>query len=74
MFLKIDCILKNTTLTNEIGREVNGVVVTCSRCGQKTRSYGQGPNSVKRCLALMREKCPDKLDAFYAIKRTEYGE
>jgi len=71
MFLKIECRLELVELENDNGREVDGIVVTCSRCGQKTQSYGQGPNSVKRCLALMREKCPDKLDAFYAIEDRE---
>lgn len=67
MFLKIECTLEHVELENDEGREVEGVVVTCTRCGHKTESYGQGPNSVKRCLALMREKCPDGLDAFYTI-------
>lgn len=36
-----------------------GVVVTCSRCGHATESCGTGDSSIRRCLALMREECPE---------------
>ncbi len=41
------------------------VRVTCSRCGHETMSYGTDDNSVKRCLALMREECPFLESNFY---------
>lgn len=42
-----------------------GVVVTCSECEHCTESFGQGPASVKRCLALLREECPEGGDNYY---------
>jgi len=42
-----------------------GVIATCSMCGYQTESYGTSEASVKRCLALMREECPDGKRNFY---------
>jgi len=41
------------------------VMVTCQECGHFTESYGHGPASVRRCLALLREECPEGKKNFY---------
>lgn len=55
---RIDCEVNYDTMENDEGITVDGVFVTCSRCGHVVESYGTGEKSVKRCLALMREECP----------------
>lgn len=59
------CSVDYVTLENDDGRNVDGVEVTCSRCGHVTESYGDGDDSIKRCLALMREECPNNETNWY---------
>jgi hypothetical protein len=63
--MRVDCEVSYVTLTNDNGIDVDGVEVVCSRCGHKTQSFGTGERSVKRCLALMREECPEGECNFY---------
>jgi hypothetical protein len=35
-----------------------GVEVTCNRCKHTAESFGEGSESIRRCLALLREDCP----------------
>lgn len=35
-----------------------GVEVTCNRCKHTAESFGEGPESIRRCLALLRDDCP----------------
>jgi hypothetical protein len=45
--------------------DVPSVEVVCSRCGHRTRSFGQHGASIRRCLALLREECPEGQTNFY---------
>jgi hypothetical protein len=45
-----------------------GVIVACSRCGATTESFGTGEGSIKRCLALMRETCPESERNYYVVE------
>lgn len=63
--MRILCSVDQTTLEGDYG-EVDGVEVTCSRCGHTTESYGTSEASVKRCLVLLREECPRRENNFYA--------
>lgn len=62
---EIECELDYVTLENDRGNEVDGVRVTCPECGHETESYGTGAASVRRCLALLREECPEGKKNFY---------
>lgn len=42
-----------------------GICATCTRCGHETLSYGTSEASIKRCLALLREECPQGETNFY---------
>lgn len=42
-----------------------GVEATCSRCGHTEESNGTGEGSVKRCLVMLRENCPNNESNFY---------
>lgn len=63
--MRVPCEIEEDTETNDDGYEVPCVVVTCSRCGHTTSSFGTGDASRKRCLVLMREECPKNERNFY---------
>lgn len=62
--MKVACSIDTVTLSGDYG-EVDGVCATCSRCGHTTESFGTSENSIKRCLVLMREECPEDERNFY---------
>jgi hypothetical protein len=37
----------------------------CLRCGHETTSFGVRDASKKRCLALLRDECPNQEENFY---------
>lgn len=63
--MRVKCEIVETTLTGDNGRDVDGVVATCSRCEHQEESFGTGENSRKRCLVLLRENCPRDEKNFY---------
>ncbi len=51
---------------NEIaGGSILGIVARCTKCDHVTESWGTTERSVRRCLALMREECPEGETNFY---------
>lgn len=44
---------------------IASVCARCSRCGHETESYGTSAASVRRCLVLMREECPEDEGNWY---------
>lgn len=57
---KIRCRIKETYVYNDEGREVEGLVATCSHCNRETQAYGQGEGSRKMCLMKMKEDCREE--------------
>lgn len=62
---KVECEVSYDTTENDEGHEVDCTVVTCGRCGHSTTSFGTGEGSMKRCLVLLREECPQGETNFY---------
>lgn len=62
---RVKCQITKATLTNDDGRDVDGVIAYCNRCGHETESFGTSESSIKRCLVLMREECPLTQGNFY---------
>jgi hypothetical protein len=62
---QVRCEVEEVELENDCGKMVEGVRVTCGRCGHTTESFGTGPASTRRCLALLREECPEGERNFY---------
>ena len=62
---KVECEVEYISLKSESGRMIDGVEVTCSRCGHTTQSYGTSESSIKRALACLREECPEGETNFY---------
>lgn len=63
--MKVECEITEVMLENSSGRQIKGVCATCLRCEHETESFGTGEASVKRCLVLLREECPNEEDNFY---------
>jgi len=63
--MRVECDVTYDELENDDGIMVEGVIVTCSRCGHSTESFGTGEASIRRCLALLREECPEDENNFY---------
>lgn len=47
------------------GQMIDGVEVTCTDCDHVETAGGTSEKSVKRCLAMMRENCPEGEDNYY---------
>lgn len=63
---EIPCTILEIDLESETsGRMIPGVVATCSRCQHETESFGTSDDSIRRCLALMRQECPRGQRNFY---------
>ena len=63
--MRVPCVVTETELENDEGREVGGVQAECTRCGYVTESFGTSERSITRCLVLMREECPEGESNFY---------
>ena len=63
--MRVECEVEYTELENTSGREIQGVIVHCQRCSHSEQSFGQGDASVRRCLALLRENCPNGEENYY---------
>lgn len=46
---------------------VDGVEVTCGRCGHSKESFGTDEPSLKRCAYLLRENCPRAENNYYEV-------
>jgi hypothetical protein len=56
--MRVQCQIEETTLTDEQGRTISGIVVKCSKCGHETKSFGWSQASLLNCLAQMTKECP----------------
>jgi hypothetical protein len=68
--MRVECEVEYTELDGSHGQEVPGVIVSCTRCSHSEQSFGQGEASVRRCLALLRENCPNGEENFYVDAET----
>lgn len=62
--MRVECAIEETLLEGDYA-EVEGVTATCSRCDHETESFGTSDASIKRCLVLLREECPNGEQNFY---------
>ncbi|UNM07812.1 MAG: hypothetical protein H7A35_13250 [Planctomycetales bacterium] len=63
--MKIKAEIHYVDVENENGYEVEGVMARCTRCGHETESFGVADNSIRRCLKLLNEECPNGENNFY---------
>lgn len=64
MSKRIECEVKAAEVEFN-GRLIDGVEVTCTDCGHVETAGGTSDKSVKRCLAQMRDNCPEGKDNYY---------
>jgi hypothetical protein len=64
--MRVACDIDHVELDGDYAT-VEGVRATCSRCQHEAESYRTSDASVRRCLALLREECPNG-------ERNYYGE
>ena len=62
--MKVECEIEQVELEATNGAPVDSVRATCERCQHTTESFGTGEKSVKRCLVLMRQECPEGEENF----------
>lgn len=62
---KVTCSIDAITIENDSGIDVPSVAATCSRCGHTTESFGTSDYSIRRCLVLLNEECPNGENNFY---------
>lgn len=65
---KVPCSKSRSQQMNEEGLLVDGVTVSCNRCGESKFSFGTTERSTKRCLALLSENCPKDQNNFYEVQ------
>ena len=63
--MNVEATIEEVELENDDGHEVDSVCATCTRCQHQTESFGTGPASIKRCLVLLRDECPNDETNFY---------
>lgn len=56
--MRVECEVEYVDLEGDYG-DVEGVRVTCGRCGHSEESFGTSGASIRRCCALLRENCPE---------------
>jgi ribosomal protein S27E len=64
--MRVECTVQETT---EDGRDA--VTAECGRCGHETTSFGTSDASIRRCLVLLREECPEGEENFYVDESEE---
>jgi hypothetical protein len=57
---RVECEIEQITQDDQ-----PAIQATCTQCEHSTVSFGTTERSVKRCLALMREQCPEGEENFY---------
>jgi len=62
---RVEVIISETELEGDSAYPVPSIQAECSLCGHVTESFGTSEASIKRCLALMREECPEGDQNFY---------
>lgn len=62
--MQVECTVEYVDLEGDY-EDVEGVRVTCTKCGHTTESFGTSSRSIRRCLALMNEECSCNEDNFY---------
>jgi hypothetical protein len=63
--MKVECEVEETELQGAYRDDIPGVCVKCSRCGHDVTSFGTDEASIRRCLASLREQCPNGESNFY---------
>ena len=68
--MQVTVVTAKGTVKDEQGREVEGTILTCSRCGETVEVYGTSGASLRRGFVKLREACKEKTN-FYVEEKLE---
>jgi hypothetical protein len=69
--MRVYCEVEYIELEGHGGKMVESVKLICSRCEHETESLGTTDASIRRCLALMNEQCPEDEDNYYVTDEAD---
>jgi hypothetical protein len=62
---KVQVDVEEVELENDCGVMIEGIKVTCGRCGHEVEVFGTSDASVKRGCVMLRDECPRGERNFY---------
>jgi hypothetical protein len=62
--MRVAVTAEKATVKDERGREVDGLILTCSRCSKRVEVFGTSGASTRRGYVKLRDGCEEK-DNFY---------
>jgi hypothetical protein len=62
---RVEVAVDEVTLENEDGKEVEGLLVTCSECDHEVEVFGVSERSVRRACVTLKEECPLGRENYY---------
>jgi len=65
--MRVETEIEEIQLENDNGREVDGLEVTCAKCGHAVEVYGTSEASARRGGVMLAEECPNKERNFYVV-------
>jgi hypothetical protein len=68
--VKVRCETEEIDLEGDFSN-VDGIQVTCGRCGHQTEAFGTSTASLRSCLVRLREECPRGESNFYVAAAVE---
>lgn len=63
--MKVEVDIAYEDLEGDHGNTIEGVVLTCGKCGHSVEVFGTGEASIKRGCVMLREECPNGERNFY---------
>lgn len=63
--MKVACTITEDETDGDHGHPVPSICATCSRCHHRVESFGVDDRSIRRCMVLMRQQCPNGESNFY---------
>ena len=68
--MRVECEVEEVEMEGDYAA-VDGVQVTCSRCKHQVEAFGTSARSIRACLAMLREGCPNGESNFYVADGDE---
>lgn len=68
---RVVCEIKHIESECSAGFDIPAVKAICAKCNHSTESFGNQINSIKRCLVMLRDECPNQEGNFYAMENEE---
>ncbi len=62
---KIPCKIEYGEDYNDYDTTTPTTTAVCGRCGHRITSWGNGDASIRRCLVLLKNECPNQENNFY---------